>query len=107
VLRLLGIKVHQNYVLSCQSTIDHFLISNICDVETFEVLDLAVNYSDHVLIAIKYICNLLRGGTQNGSDAESLSQSKSSIKYFRWDYADIMSYYYYTGEHLCEMLDNV
>jgi hypothetical protein len=48
----------------------------------------------------------LRDGIQNhGSDIESSSDSKSSIKYFLWDYADVMSYYFYTGDHLREMLD--
>ncbi len=96
-------------VLNCQSTIDHFLVSNICAVEMFAVMDIAVNYSDHVPIVIDYICNLVRGTTQDRSDTkpDSKSNSKSDMKYFRWDYADIMMYYYYTGEHLRNLLSMI
>jgi Reverse transcriptase (RNA-dependent DNA polymerase) len=93
--------------LGCKSSIDHFLVSCISDVKTFEVLDPAINYSDHVPIAVEYTCKLVRDSTQNAFDTESTSNGGSNIKYFRWDYADIMSYYYYTGEHLRDMLDSL
>ena len=90
---------------SCQSTIDHFLVSNIHDVASFEVLDPVVNYSDHVPIVIKYLCALIRDDSQNGADTDSPSNNKSSVKYHRWDHADIMSYYYYTGDRLRGLFD--
>jgi hypothetical protein len=53
------------------------------------------------------LCDTVGEGGNISSRNLDHSSSNANIRYLRWDYADIMSYYYYTGEHLRQILHDI
>ena len=91
---------YNNDSLGCSSTIEHFLINNACCVTMYEVLDLQYNFSDHSPIFMSFMYNVLDVVDNDSNDLVSHRDVQPKFKYLRWDYADILSYCYYTGEQL-------
>ena len=96
-----------NESLGCRSTIDHFLVNKLHNVTDFDVLNCNVNFSDHVPIAITYRCDHVTDCLQSTALNELSSKQKALVKYLRWDYADVVSYHFYTGEQLRGILDTL
>ena len=102
-----NIPTYINESLGCSSTIDHFLINNSRYVDIYEVLDPHVNFSDHLPILVSYMCNIPDDADKHSSDVMSDRDGPPNIKYLRWDYADILSYYCYTGEQLNHVFQSI
>ena len=83
-----------NVALNQCSHIDYFLVSSTSNVVNFNILDPDVNYSDHLPITMTFACMTT---VISGSETE---KRKCIQPVYRWDKADVNSYYYYTGCHL-------
>jgi len=87
-----------NLALNHESQIDYILVSHTAELESFNVLDPDINFSDHLPLTASIICST--------SDEKRTAQKPTmpTQKYLRWDHADIDSYYYYTGLSLHPLL---
>jgi len=88
-----------NTALNHYSTIDYMLLSSPNNLIDFEVVDPDINFSDHLPILATVTC-------QAEVKASNKSQA-SKITQLRWDHADLVSYYYYTGCLLQPVLTEV
>ncbi len=84
------------------TTIDYMLISSTCHFVDFEVFDPDINFSDHLPIIATYCCNI----SSKACCGKQASRAEN-VKYLRWDHADQISYYHFTGlglqAVLCEL----
>ena len=92
---------HPTYVnvpLNQESFIDYIFVSRDCEVIDFSVVDHDLNYSDHLPLSATVKLTFL-------SNACSNTSKKKFIQYqLRWDRADLVSYYYYSGTRLSPLL---
>ena len=92
-----------NLALNHQSCIDYILVSSGCYVTEFSVVDPDINFSDHLPLYAVMKC-----GISNTND-KIHKQAISTQRQLRWDKADIVSYYSYSGlllDPLLQKLDN-
>ena len=95
------VSTYVNEALNQASHIDYVLSSRKQDVVRFSVIDLSLNFSDHLPVMVEISCRL---------DVSAVHYEKSNgdrtEKLLRWDKGDIMAYYFYTGHHLQLMLND-
>jgi hypothetical protein len=96
-----NIATYVNDALHHQSTIDYILTSSCDCVKDFDILDLDINFSDHLPLKITCVCS-----DSSNSDAPCVGNVSSAKppKHYRWDRADLLSYYSYTGQCLQPVL---
>jgi len=92
-----------NYALNLQSQIDYIITSLNHNVVKFAVLDPDINFSDHLPLLATFSCPLIY---RNNSGNHEIGASRSQ-RLLRWDHADLMSYYHYTGEQLAPLLTKI
>ena len=92
-----------NAALHNSNLIDFILTSSPGDAVDFVVLELDINFSDHRPIIAKFNHHLDNSNANGSEDFASL-QPKQSVTQFRWDHADKVGYYYFTGDHLQNLL---
>lgn len=86
-----------NVALKHESTIVYILTSSKNRVESFAVIDSGINFSDHLpLLAVIRFANT---STTRKKSNNSHSCKPAQFQ-LRWDQADLVSYYYYSGELL-------
>jgi len=95
---------YSNEALGNYSTIDYILTSDTSSVLSYYVVDRGSNLSDHLPVVATLKPDLVGYGVEQKSDKNDVK--KPEVKHLRWDRADIMSYYYLTGVHLQDLLDN-
>ena len=90
-----------NDALGHCSYIDYVLTANIDELNSFNVLDPDLNFSDHTPIMIIVDCLIT-------NNAESWRQPNSlHVTQYRWDKADKLGYYEFTGYRLASLLETV
>ena len=86
-----GVATYVNEALGHCSTIDYMLMSSRMHLHDFTVLDLDINFSDHLPLlthfAIDASCHVLDISKENSTN------SMPSITQLRWDHSDLLSYY--------------
>ena len=87
-----------NNALGHTSCIDYMAVSNNNDVTDYKVLDLAVNFSDHLPLVVCLKCSV------NDNQSSSGSVCKPAQLQLRWDRCDGALYYEYTGRLLMPLL---
>jgi Reverse transcriptase (RNA-dependent DNA polymerase) len=99
-----NIATYVNGALHHQSTIDYILTSSGDCISDFDILDPDINFSDHLPLIATCECSSPNNAyNENGSNVPS---SKLPA-YYRWDRADLLSYYTYTGQWLQPVLENI
>ena len=83
---------YDNLALNHRSTIDYILASSGDIVLNFEVLEPDINFSDHYPIAAT--CKL---SLTVSIDSTTSNRASDDVTVFRWDHADLISFYQYTG----------
>ena len=91
LFNLLNKPTYVNDSLGCSSSINHFLVSNICDVLSYDVLDPNINFSDHMPIVISYLCDKTGEVVNHIGEDSSSNDAQSNIRYLRWDYYTLIS----------------
>ena len=92
---------YANESLNQYSKLDYFA-SDFVHVKYFEVLDVEVNFSDHLPVLIRCNINLL----DEKSSATS-SDNSHSVRRLRWDHGDVTNYYNMTFLYLQPILDEL
>jgi len=92
-----------NESLNSMSCIGYFVTSDQSSTIAFNILDLDVNFSDHLPIMVVLVCNLLNNATEGKSQA---SFDPCVINY-RWDHANLDLYYQHTLVLLQSVLDDL
>ena len=88
-----------NLSLNQYSYIDYVLVSCDKSVIDFDVLEPDINYSDHLPLYINVICKT------SITDAQSVKNLDHPVqRHPRWDKADLVSYYQFTGCNLAPLL---
>jgi hypothetical protein len=94
-----------NEALNHEGVIDYILASD----DTMYVMDLDINFSDHLPITVS--CSIDDNCFNNKQTKHnSASSSNDTVTQLRWDYADVVSYYHYTGinlQHVMVDVDNL
>ena len=98
------VATYVNEALRQQSCIDYVLTSAASSINNFVVMDPSINFSDHLPITATLIINYCLNITDNKG---KISDNESMQWQMRWDKADKTGYYYYTGNHLTPLVDDV
>ena len=94
-----------NEALNHESVIDYFFASDDACVSNYDVIDPDINFSDHLPIRVS--CRIV-DRCQNSKPAERESNSNNDVvTQLRWDYADVVSYYHYTGINLQPVMADI
>ena len=89
-----------------QSTIDYVITSCREIIDDFVILDPDINFSDH--LPIMAVCRYIDCASLAGVSADGNKSNSSALPvHFRWDHADLIGYYRYTGQWLQPLLDNL
>jgi hypothetical protein len=94
------IATYVNDSLHHKSAIDYILTFSCDCIIDFDVLDPDINFSDHLPLTLTCVCS-------DSNTCEDLNDSCASSKaptHYRWDRADLASYYNYTGQKLQPIL---
>jgi len=95
-----NVATYVNESLKHSSHIDYVLVSNALDVAEFCVVYPDINFSDHLPLMTKINTSAIPGSTGPNSKSDS-----GEVQWqLRWDKADRVSYYYYTGECLSPLI---
>ena len=81
-----------NESLNSMSCIEYFVTSDPSSTITFNILDIDVNFSDHLPIMAVLACNLLNNTTERKSQA-SFDPCATNL---RWSHANVDLYYQHT-----------
>jgi len=92
-----------NDSLHHQSTIDYVLTTSRACVIDFDILDPDINFSDHLPIILTCVCS---ADIPDESNCVT-GLSTDAQTYYRWDRADLVSYYNYTGQWLQPVLKQI
>jgi len=104
LFKLVGKFTYVNDSLNQRSCIDYMLTSDCDAIINFDVLDPSINFSDHLpLIAT---CKCKSASVANNATNDKNNTAAKPIRY-RWDHADLSSYYSYTGHRLQAVLDRL
>jgi len=93
---------YDNLALKQSSTIDYIISSSPDILLNFAVLDPDINFSDHYPIIAN--CKI---STSAHRDDVSHAGANSDVTVFRWDHADLISYYQCTGVWLQPVLSRL
>ena len=98
-----NIDTYVNDALHRHSTIDYILTSSCDCVNDFDMLDPDINFSDHLPLTLTLTCVC---SDSNNVDAPFIGNGSSTKlpTHYRWDRADLFSYYSYTGQWLQPVL---
>lgn len=88
--------------LNHHSTIDYMLTSASNSLMDFDVIDPDINYSDHLPLLATILYNV-----QDKANCNLRASSNNNVSQLRWDHADLISYYHYTGVQLQPILDEL
>ncbi len=98
------IPTYVNESLHHESAIDYILTSSCDCVIDFDILDPDINFSDHLPLTLTCVCSEVNNG-------ETLSDNRApgdkSPTHYRWDRADLISYYNYTGQEFQSILNQI
>jgi exonuclease III len=92
-----------NSALNHQSIIDYILISSQQIAADYVILDLDINFSDHLPLLGTFE---LSGCNNVNNVNEDLGLAAAPVQ-LRWDHADTLSYYQYSGHHLQPVLYHI
>ena len=82
-----------NDALGIESHIDYFLVSDVCTVSSFNVMDLDVNMSDHRPVSVRCLSTFAATTVDSGRNAShNDSPQPDCVTYLRWDHADLDLY---------------
>jgi exonuclease III len=95
-----------NMALNHYSTIDYMLTSSPHEIIDFEVIDPDINYSDHLPLMLTFNA-ILKPNSLCHSNKPAVRSNAPVHKQLRWDRADLISYYQYTGSVLAPIMDKV
>ena len=85
----------------------HYFVFDNVTVNSFDVIDPDVNFSDHLpIICDFFVVNVCAAVTFNGQ-ASSTTTNEQAITTLSWDHADLPSYYNYTGYWLRPLADRL
>ena len=90
-----------NESLNASNTIDYIVTSSHSLMIAFNVLDLDINFSDHLPLLVILSCDILN--THN----KVKSKKSTEINYLRWDHAPLPLYYEQTRIFLQPVLDEL
>ena len=82
-----------NDSLQCHNTIDYILCSVNTDVNNYDVLDLNLNFSDHLPVLTIVKCNL---SLSTAPAVKNVNSSQENSYQLRWDHADLSRYCEFT-----------
>ena len=94
-----------NEALKQQSTIDYALCSNVSKLIKFDVIDPAINLSDHLPLLIVYTFDMPNSNTN--VDFKVLPKDEPQITRFRWDQSNLSLYNSASGDFLQNLLPNI
>ena len=86
---------YDNLALNQRSVIDYFITSSAECILDYTVLDPGTNFSDHNPITVS--CKIAPLADNNNMNGHTHCNTNSSYKKLRWDKADRVSFYSYTG----------
>ena len=92
-----------NESLNSMSHIDYFVTSDPSNTIAFNILDLDVNFSDHLPIMVVLACSLFNNTTERKSQAFF----DPCVTNYRWDHANLDQYYQHTLALLQPVLDDM
>ena len=93
-----NVNTYVNVALNKESHIDYILTSCSSDIVGFEVLDPDINFSDHLPLLVTFECEIaLNVGQARTCPSKYVKPTQLQL---RWDQADILSFYNFTGYHL-------
>jgi len=98
------VATYVNTALNHQSTIDYVLTSSNNIVNEYVILDPDINFSDH--LPIMATCQCVVPATSECISTKSAADTALPV-HFRWDHADLIGYYRFTGLYLQPLLDNL
>ena len=96
------VSTYINTALNHESCIDYVFGTSETDIISFDVLDLNLNFSDHMPLLVSVN---VRDCSSN-ADYITSTDNRISVQ-LRWDKADTISFYHYTGVHLQPVLDKL
>jgi len=96
-----------NDALNHESTIDYFFTSDDAAVTGYDVIDPDINFSDHLPIKVNCTFDIMCGNSKHNKSIDSDSSSSGDVLQLRWDYADVVSYYLYTGSNLQPVMADI
>ena len=88
-----------NLSLNHESQIDYIVTSSPNSILSYQVLQPDINFSDHFPLLVKLSLPV--------DKSSKFHHNKSTHKYLRWDKADTVSYYYYSGALLSQILSQI
>ena len=94
-----------NEALKQQSTIDYALCSNVNKLIIFDVIDPAINLSDHLPLLI--VCTFDMPKSITNVDYKVLTKDEPQIDRFRWDHSNLSLYNSASGDFLQNLLPNI
>ena len=92
-----------NEALCHSSTLDYFFTCEPRIVLEAKVLDPDINYSDHLPIMLTCTIELPSASHKTQINA----QDNAPVDYLRWDHADLLLYYFTTGQRLQPVLEKL
>jgi len=84
--------------LNQQSCIGYILVSPGCQINNFSIIDPTINFSDHLPLFATAVCHT---STPHVKTANKPCPVQNQL---RWDQADLISYYFCTGDLLGALL---
>ncbi len=96
-----------NDALGHSSVLDYFFISEGCKFVSFDVLDPAINYSDHLPIMCNVNIGILGANVAVYNSVSDVQTSHSGVKFLRWDHCDKSGYYSSTFSYLSPLFERV
>ena len=97
------VATYVNPALNQESCIDYIFASSQSDIRNFEVLDLSLNFSDHLPLLVSIRTQVAPSHVKSNTVTDNSNLSKQ----LRWDKADILAFYHYTGLQLQPVLASV
>ena len=96
---------YSHSTLNCSSYIDYFLVSStlIKSINDFDVIDLALNASDHNPIWLDLEMEFVNTNSAINKVCNTSKDTVNNVN-LRWDHADLASYYSATGACVSQLL---
>ena len=113
LFRQQAVSTYVNFALDQESCIDYVFGTSRLDIVSFDVLDLNLNFSDHLplLVCVNVSDYSSQAKHKNASDNSCIrnraANDNNIAMQLRWDKADILAFYHYTGLHLQPVLTSV
>jgi len=93
------------FALSREICSDQIIVSSDCLVTNFSVIDPDINFSDHLPLRADIKCLVFSNCPRDKNSTQS--GSRMIQRQLRWDQADLVSYYFATGDELSPLLARV